>query len=41
MVDGFVSQKVLMKSFSKSQFPHKSVNVSVILVMRKDKLTDL
>jgi len=36
-----VSQKVFMKSFFKSQFPHKSVNLFFILVIRKDKLTDL
>ena len=38
---GFNSQTVFVKSFCKSQFPHKSVNLFVILVMIKDKLTDL
>ena len=28
-----------MKSFCKSQFPHKSVNVFFVLVIIKDKLT--
>ena len=30
-----------MKSFWKSQYPHTSVNLFFILVMIKDKLTDL
>jgi len=34
-------QKGLMTSFCKGQIPHKSVNFFVILVMMKDKLTDL
>jgi hypothetical protein len=29
-----------MKSFGKSPFPHKSVNLFLILVMIKDKMTD-
>ena len=37
----FISQKVSIKSFCKSQFLHKSVNVCFILVMINDKLTDL
>ena len=37
----FVSQKVFTKSFSNSQFPHKSVNLFFILVTIKDKSTDL
>jgi hypothetical protein len=32
---------VLLKSFCKSQFPHKFVNLFFILVIVKDKLTDL
>jgi len=36
-VDDFISQKVFIKSFCKSQFPQKSVNVSFIIT----KLTDL
>ena len=30
-----------MKPFCKSQFPHKSINLFSILVIVKDKLTDL
>jgi len=37
----FISHKVLLKPFCKSQFPHKSVNLFFILVIVKDKLTDL
>jgi len=37
----FISQKVFIKSFGKSQFPHKSVNLFFILVIVKDTLTDL
>ena len=36
-----ISQKVFIKSFCKSQFPHKSVNLFFILVIIKDKLTNL
>ena len=36
-----VSQKVLTKSFRKSQFPHKSVNVPFIITDINNKLTDL
>ena len=36
-----VSQKVLIKSFRRSKFPHKSVNIFFILVIVKDKFTDL
>ena len=36
-----ISQKVFIKSFCRSQFPHKSVNSFLILVMIKDELTDL
>ena len=32
---------VFLRSFCKSQFPHKAVNVFFILVIVKDKLTDL
>ena len=37
----FISHKVLLKSICKSQLPHKSVKLFFILVMVKDKLTDL
>ena len=37
----FISQTVFMKSFGKSQFPHKSVNVFFKLVNIEDKLTNL
>ena len=37
----FISQNCFTMSFGKSQFPHKSVNIFFILVMIKDKLTDL
>jgi len=36
-----ISQKVVIKVFCKNQSPHKSVNQSFILVIIKDKLTDL
>jgi len=36
-----ISQKVFIKSFGKSQFPHKSVNLSCIITNIKDQLTDL
>ena len=32
---------VFIKSFCKSQFPHKSVNLSFIITRMKNKLTDL
>ena len=35
-----VAQKVFLKSFCRSPFPHESVKVFVILVISKDKLTD-
>jgi len=38
---GFTSQKVFLKWFYRSQFPHKSVDSFFILVIAKDKLTDL
>ena len=38
---GFISQRVFIKSFCKSPFPHKSVNLFFILVTIKDKLTNL
>ena len=38
---GLISHKVFEKLFCKSQFPHKSVNFFFILVIVKDKLTDL
>ena len=34
------SQKVFMKSFCKSQFPHNSVNLSLIITNIKNNLTD-
>jgi len=37
----FISHKVLLKSFCKSQFPHNSVSISFILAIEKIKLTDL
>ena len=36
-----ISQKVFIKSFYKSQFPQKSVNISSIITYMKDKWTDL
>ena len=39
--DDLISQKVLMKSFYKSRFPHKSVNLFSVLVIVKDDLTNL
>ena len=36
-----ISHKVIMKLFCKSEFPHKSVDFFVILVIVKDNLTDL
>ena len=38
---GLISQNVLIKLFSKSQFPHKSVNLSFIITSMKNKFTDL
>jgi hypothetical protein len=35
------SHKVFFKSFCQSQFPHKSVNLSLIFANTTDKLTDL
>ena len=35
-----ISQKVFKRSFCKSQFPHKFVNLFCTLVIQKDKLTD-
>ena len=40
-VDESISQKVFVKSFCRSEFPHKSVNLFYVLVIIKDKLTDL
>ena len=37
----FISQKLFIKSFCKSQFPHKSSNLFFILVIIKDTLTNL
>ena len=36
----FISQKRSLKSFCKSQFLHKSVNLSFIITSVKNKLTD-
>ena len=36
-----ISHKMFIKAFLKSQFPHKFVNLFFILVLAKDKLTDL
>jgi len=36
-----LSHTVFLKSFCKSRFPHKSVNLFFILVIVKDKLTDM
>ena len=36
-----ILQKAFIKSFWESQFTHKSVNSFLILVLIKDKLTDL
>ena len=38
---GFVSQKVFIKLFFKSQFPHKSVIFSFIINNIKNKLTNM
>jgi len=38
---GILSQAVFIKSFCKSQVPHKSVNLSFIITNVKNKLTDL
>ena len=38
---GLISHKVFVKLFCKRQFPHKFVNLFFILVIVKDKLTDL
>ena len=38
---GFITQKVLIKLFCKSQFPHKSVNLFFIITDSTNKLTDL
>ena len=37
----FISRKVLMKSFCKSQFSYKSVNIFFVITNIKNKLTDL
>ena len=36
-----ISQKLFTKSFCRSQFPHKSVNLSFIMANINNKLTDL
>ena len=36
-----ISQKVFIKSFGKSQFTHRSVNLSFSITNLKNKLTDL
>ena len=40
-VRNLIAHKVLLKSFRKSQLPHKSVNLFIILVIVKDELTNL
>ena len=37
----FISQKALLKSSCKCQFPHKSAHSIFILVVTEDMLTDL
>ena len=37
----FISQNMFIRSFCKSQFPHKSAKISFVLVIIKDMLTDL
>ena len=37
----FISQRVFMRLFCKSQFPHKSVNLFFTFAIIKDRLTDL
>ena len=37
----FISHKVLIKSFGKSEFPHKYVNLFLIITNTKDRMTDL
>ena len=39
--EDLISHKVFLKSFYKSQFPHKSVILFFTLVIVKDKSTDL
>jgi len=36
-----ISHEVLLTSFCKSQFPHKSVNLSFMITTAKNELTDL
>ena len=36
-----ISHKVILKSFCRSQHPHKSVNLSLTITNLKNKLTDL
>ena len=36
-----ISHKAFIKAFHKSQFPHKSVNLFLMLVTTEDKLADL
>jgi len=37
----FISHRVFSESFCKSQFPHKSIKLFFVLVIIKDKLTNL
>jgi len=39
--NALVSHKVFLKSFCKCQYPQKSVNLFIMLVIAKDELTDL
>ena len=36
----FIAEKVFIKAFGKSPFPHKSVNLSFIVTSVKNKLTN-
>ena len=41
LADSLISQKVLLKSFFKSQSPHESVNLSFVLTDMGDEARDL
>ena len=40
-MDDLIFQKVFIKSFCRGQFSHKSVNLFFVIVIMKNKLTDL
>ena len=40
-VANLISQQVFIKSLRKTRFPHKFVNLFCVIVLTKDKLTDL